>query len=120
MERAAFEVRFTCSTVELRLEAPGREPLLAHGAVQPLDVDLERRPVAAAPAAALAAAGSSQPPRGLVLLLGLGQLAHEVEAGAQVHARRGVLRPQRRRAPVKLLGPLVVAGLPESGALLSF
>ena len=116
MERAAFEVRFTCSTVELRLEAPGREPLLAHGAVQPLDVDLERRPVAAAPAAA----GSSQPPRGLVLLLGLGQLAHEVEAGAQVHARRGVLRPQRRRAPVKLLGPLVVAGLPESGALLSF
>ena len=113
MELAAFEVQFTCSTVELRLEAPGLEPLLAHGAVQPLDVDLERRPVALA-------AGSGQPPRGLVLLLGLGQLAHEVEAGAQVHARRGVLRPQRRRAPVKLLGPLVVAGLPESGALLSF
>ena len=93
----------------LRLEAPRPEPLLAHGVVQPVHVDLERRP-----AAAVSARAAGQPPGGLVLLLGLGQLPHEVQAGAEVHPRRGVLRPQRHRAPVELFGALVVAGLPES------
>ena len=94
------------SAVLLGFEAPRPEPLLAHGVVQPLDVDLERRPAVSARAA--------QPPGGGVLLLGLGQLAHEVQARAKVHERRGVLRPQRHRAPVELFGALVVAGLSES------
>ena len=98
------------SAVLLGFEAPRPEPLLAHGVVQPLDVDLERRPAAVSSARGRA----SQPPGGGVLLLGLGQLAHEVQARAKVHERRGVLRPQRHRAPVELFGALVVAGLSES------
>ena len=101
-------VCITRTSLFLRLEGLCPQALLAHGIVQPLDVDLQRLPVAAARAA------TGQPPRGLILLLGLLQLAHEVEAGAEVHARRGVLRPQRHSSTVELLGAFVIACLPES------